>query len=63
MNKKELYERAKLDLTRFCDGSGIMTDPDEELNASTPYRRGNNILKVVQSSKPTPWLTGGRDSF
>lgn len=59
MNKKEIYERAELDLTHFSESSGIMTD----LNASTPYRRGDNVLKVVQSSKPTPWLSGGRDSF
>ena len=56
MNKKEVYERAKLELTVFSNGSDILNDSDVR-------ETKNNITRAVRSSKPFPYMNGGRNSL
>ena len=56
MNKKEIYERAQLELTVFAEGTDILNDSDA-------HDRGVNLTKAIRSSKPFPYMNGGRDGL
>ena len=56
MNKKEIYERAQLELTVFAEGTDILNDSDA-------HDSGDNLTKAIRSSKPFPYMNGGRESL
>ena len=56
MNIKERYERAELELTFFGDKADILNDSDVR-------ETKNNITRAVRSSKPFPYMNGGRNSL
>ena len=56
MNKKEIYERTKLELTFFSEGTDILNDSDA-------HDSEDNLTKAIRSSKPFPYMNGGRESL